>query len=275
LNSKTLGFAADTSGEFIWSGDIVTLSNPTNEKLQMVTAMDVYKNCKLAWGDKRLDASGIYAQDINPSGQLGQPVIPVELISFNVDQSNGIVLLNWITASETNNRGFEIQKKSEDRSQQSEWEKIGFVVGFGTTTEPKLYSFIDDLSLTPNLTHTLYYRLKQIDFDGSFNFSDEVSIEINLLREFSLGQNYPNPFNPSTKISWQTQVGSWQTLKIYDLLGNEVATLVDEYKPAGKYEVEFNVNGHSGEVRNLTSGIYYYQFQAGEFTDTKKMILLK
>jgi hypothetical protein len=88
-----------------------------------------------------------------------------------------------------------------------------------------------------------------------------------------LNQNYPNPFNPSTKISWQSPVGSWQTLKIFDVLGNEVATLVDEYKPAGTYEVEFN--SHSGSVRNLPSGIYFYQLKTENFIETKKMILIK
>ena len=86
--------------------------------------------------------------------------------------------------------------------------------------------------------------------------------------EFVLNQNYPNPFNPSTKISWQSPVSSMQTLKVYDVLGNEVAALVDEYKPAGKYEVEFNAS-------SLASGIYFYRIQAGSFVDTKKMILLK
>ena len=85
---------------------------------------------------------------------------------------------------------------------------------------------------------------------------------------YILNDNYPNPFNPSTTISWQSPVGSWQTLKVYDVLGNEVATLVDEYKPAGKYEVEFNAT-------ELTSGVYFYQLKAGEFIQTKKMVLIK
>ena len=99
-------------------------------------------------------------------------------------------------------------------------------------------------------------------------YDDDISLE-----EFELFQNYPNPFNPSTKISWQAPAGSWQTLKVYDVLGNEVATLVDEYKNAGKYEVEFD--GHSDEYQNLSSGVYFYQIRAGDFVQTKKMILLK
>jgi hypothetical protein len=107
-------------------------------------------------------------------------------------------------------------------------------------------------------------------------FASEVSnVNEQILspNEFTLFQNYPNPFNPSTDISWQSPVGSWQTLKIYDVLGNEVATLVDGYKPAGSYEVEFN--SHSGKGRNLTSGVYIYQLRAENYVETKKMILLK
>ena len=96
-----------------------------------------------------------------------------------------------------------------------------------------------------------------------------------VINDYNLYQNYPNPFNPSTIISWQSPIGSWQTLKVYDMLGNEIATLVDEYKPAGKYELEFNAASHSGEVRNLSSGIYFYRLNAGSFNETKKMILLR
>jgi hypothetical protein len=93
-----------------------------------------------------------------------------------------------------------------------------------------------------------------------------------LLDNYLLSQNYPNPFNPSTRISWQSPVGSWQTLRIYDVLGNEVVTLVDEYKPAGSYEVEFNT---STIKHHPSSGVYFYQLQASNFIQTKKMILIK
>ena len=92
---------------------------------------------------------------------------------------------------------------------------------------------------------------------------------------FTLEQNYPNPFNPSTKISWQSPVGSWQTLKVYDVLGNEVATLVNEFKQAGSYEVEFSALGGSVVSRQLASGVYFYRLQAGDFVETKKFVLLK
>jgi hypothetical protein len=90
--------------------------------------------------------------------------------------------------------------------------------------------------------------------------------------KFSLEQNYPNPFNPSTKIDWQTPVSGWQTLKIYDVLGNEVATLVNEFREAGVYQVEFNP---ASSIKNPASSIYFYRLQAGSFSETKKMILMK
>ncbi len=196
--------------------------------------------------------------------------IPVELTSFTANVIDNLVHLKWTTATELNNQGFEVQRqKSEVRNQASEWEKIGFVPGYGTTTEPRSYSFVDDLTL--DLTHTLRYRLKQIDFNGKYEYSNELLVDITTPIEFALNQNYPNPFNPSTKISWQSPVSSWQTLKIYDILGNEVATLVDEFREAGRYEFEISV----GQTLSLSSGIYFYKIQAGDFIQTKKMILLK
>ena len=119
-------------------------------------------------------------------------------------------------------------------------------------------------------SNVCYQALKWFRIDIVTNVNEQQGI---VPGEFSLVQNYPNPFNPSTKISWQTPAGSWQTLKIYDVLGNEVATLVDEYKPSGRYEVEFD--GHSGEGQNLSSGVYFYQLKAGSFIQTRKMILIK
>jgi hypothetical protein len=201
--------------------------------------------------------------------------LPVDLISFTSEVINKNVNLNWTTATETNNQGFEILRSD----QNNEWKKIGFVEGHGTTTESQFYSFIDE-SLQPG---KYQYKLKQIDFDGSFEYSKVVEVTIEGPTEFSLSQNYPNPFNPITKIKYivppvtlrQAQSDILITLKIYDVLGNEVATLVNEEKPAGEYEVEFNAYRHSGKVRNLPSGIYFYQLKAVNFVETKKMVLMK
>jgi hypothetical protein len=128
----------------------------------------------------------------------------------------------------------------------------------------------DNLNSVTELKNTAQY-LRDFYYTGTITSLENNEMEI--VRDFKLDQNYPNPFNPSTKISWQSPVGSWQTLKIYDVLGNEVASLVDEYKTAGTYEVEFN--SHSGKGRNLTSGVYFYQLKTEGFIETKKMLLMK
>jgi len=151
------------------------------------------------------------------------------------------------------------------------WWAVGFANGYGTTTEPKSYLFTDE-SFIPG---SYEYRLKQIDFDGSFTYSDIIEVEVAVPNIFSLEQNYPNPFNPSTTIRYEIPEQSFVTIKVYDILGNEITTLVNEEKAAGNYEVEFNTSSHSGNVRNLTSGIYFYRLQAGSFIETKKMILMK
>jgi alpha-amylase len=204
----------------------------------------------------------------------GQPAVPVELISFTGEVEKNNVLLNWKTATEVNNYGFEIEKKSLTQTLSEgegfkEWERIGFLNGSGNSNSPKYYSFRDN-----NLTNGKYtYRLKQIDTDGKFEYSNSLFFEItNYPADFVLSQNYPNPFNPSTKISWQSPVSGKQVLKIFDVLGNEVVTLVNEYKPAGSYEIEFQSSVSS---RQLASGIYYYQLKVGEFIQTRKMILIR
>ena len=188
--------------------------------------------------------------------------VPVELTSFTAAFSENEVNLNWTTASELNNLGFEVERKIENE----EWRTIGFIKGKGTTTETNDYSFVDDLFDINN--STLYYRLKQIDFDGSFEYSKVVEVEINLLSEFSLSQNYPNPFNPTTKIGFSIPQKSNVTLKVFDVLGNEVRTLNDEVMESGYHQVEF-------DAKDLTSGIYFYKLQTGTLVEIKKMILLK
>src|SRR5574338_130143 len=271
-NDKVEGFACDAAGNFLWPGNFTILSNPTSDKLQLVSTVDVYKNCKLAWGDDRLDGAGIYGQDINPDGQLCNSIVPVELTSFTANGSNNNVTLNWVTATELNNSGFNIERSViSNEVKNLNWQTIGFVNGNGTTSESHTSSFSDN-----NLSTGKYiYRLKQIDFDGRFTYSNEVEVELGVPQSFSLEQTYPNPFNPSTKIKYTIPnvalsgvEGSRVVLKVYDLLGNLVSTLVNEEKPAGNYEINFNAS-------SLTSGIYFYTIQAGSFTDTKKMTLLK
>jgi photosystem II stability/assembly factor-like uncharacterized protein len=188
--------------------------------------------------------------------------IPVELISFTATTIANELILDWSTATETNNSGFEILRFTQNDD--DEWYKIGFVPGHGTTTETQHYSFRDN-DVNPG---KYQYKLKQINYDGTFEYSQIVEVEIPFVNEFSLSQNYPNPFNPSTVISYQLPIIGFVTLKVYDILGREVATLVNEEKPAGEYEVEF----YGSE---LTSGIYFYQLKAGQYSETRKMVLMK
>jgi photosystem II stability/assembly factor-like uncharacterized protein len=220
-----------------------------------------------------IDPSGfIYTGLGGTPGKIWRTVessIPVELISLNANyiESGNEIELTWTTATETNNSGFEILRITQN--DKDEWEKIGFVPGHGTTTETQHYTFTDN-DFNPG---KYQYKLKQIDYDGSFEYSQIIEVEIPYVNEFSLSQNYPNPFNPSTKIKFEIpgQVrndNTLVTLKVYDILGREVSTLVNEEKPAGEYEVEFDGS-------SLPSGIYFYQLKAGEYVETKKMVLLK
>jgi hypothetical protein len=190
--------------------------------------------------------------------------IPVELTSFTGTTSNGKVTLDWITATELNNSGFEIEKRKTINERSEEWQSIGFVNGNGTSTEIHSYSFTD---LNP-FVGSSYYRLKQIDFDGTFEYSNILEVTFGTVSEFALDQNYPNPFNPSTKINYSIKEKSNVELKIFDLLGGEVATLVNEEKSPGNYEVFFDAS-------KLSSGVYLYTIKAGSFVQTRKMLLMK
>jgi photosystem II stability/assembly factor-like uncharacterized protein len=189
--------------------------------------------------------------------------VPVELTSFTAATSMGKVTLNWRTATELNNRGFEIQRKVDDNS----WVVIAFKNGNGTTTSPNNYSYSDNISgLNAN---KLSYRLKQLDFNGQAQYSPVVLVDNIVPVSYSVSQNYPNPFNPSTVIKYQLPENSFVNLKVYNSLGQEVSTLVNGMVNAGTYEVQFNAS-------KLTSGVYYYVIKAGEnFVQTKKMMLVK
>ncbi|MBX2974964.1 MAG: T9SS type A sorting domain-containing protein [Ignavibacteriaceae bacterium] len=195
--------------------------------------------------------------------------LPVELTSFNADIVGSKVKLSWQTATEQNNFGFEIERGalSVGGSEVSEWKTIGFVEGNGNSNSPKEYSFSDELSAIGKYS----YRLKQIDTDGSYTFSDVVNIEIDANinpAEFALLQNYPNPFNPVTTINYSIPTGEYVSVKIYNTLGEEIATLFSGYVGAGKHSVLFDAS-------KLSSGLYIYKLSAGSQTQVKKMILAK
>ncbi|MCS6989585.1 MAG: FG-GAP-like repeat-containing protein [Chloroherpetonaceae bacterium] len=191
--------------------------------------------------------------------------LPVELTAFTGEAVREGVRLVWTTASELNNAGFEVQRRIENVGAgiENDWQVLGFVKGKGTTSEAQSYSFVDRTA-----SGKMQYRLKQVDFDGSFEYSPIIEVEAGLPRTFELSQNYPNPFNPTTTIAYQLPVASEVRLKVYDVLGREVATLVSGRQEAGRYQAQFNAS-------RLASGVYFYRLQAGSFAETKKMMLVK
>ena len=182
-------------------------------------------------------------------------VVPVELISFNATIVEGKVRLDWYTATETNNSGFKIQRSTDGAN----YENIFFIGGNGTTTTRNVYSYLDE-SVSSGV---YYYRLKQVDFDGSFEYLNVVAVDLGTPKEFVLEQNYPNPFNPKTVINYQVPVEGLISIKVYDVLGNEIKTLVDEQKSPGIYSVELDAS-------QLTSGIYFYKLTSDDFSSPEK-----
>ncbi len=191
-------------------------------------------------------------------------IVPIELNSFDAEVSDDKVTLKWQTSTEINNFGFEIERRKQD----NDWQTIGFVKGSGTTSELINYAFTDKLYEESQY----HYRLKQIDYNGSFKYYESIEVNFQIINEYFLYQNYPNPFNPGTIIKYSLKDNGRVTIKIYNLLGEEVKTLVDEIKSAGNYEAEFSVTGSAG---NLPSGVYLYRIQAGDFVSSKKMLFLK
>ncbi len=191
--------------------------------------------------------------------------VPVELTSFSANVKNNSVVLSWQTATEVNNRGFEIERSFKAENGRTSWDKIGFVQGNGSSTNMNQYSFTDNNLVKPG---QYYYRLKQIDFDGRYSYSPEAEADVSKPTVYFLSQNYPNPFNPSTTIEFSIPERSHVSLKVYDVLGNEVATLVNGWMESTNHQVTFDGS-------RLASGIYYYTLTTGNFTSTKKLILLK
>ena len=192
--------------------------------------------------------------------KLDGVVLPVELTSFTAVSQNQQVTLNWSTATEINNNGFEVQRSIAN----SEFITVGFVRGNGTTTNQSEYTYVDKNISAGNYS----YRLKQIDFNGIFEYSDAIEVEVLNLDSYVLNQNYPNPFNPSTKIEYILKERTNVKVTIMNTLGEEIAVLANEIQEQGFHELEFS-------AVNLPSGIYFYSLQAGNFTETKKMMLMK
>jgi hypothetical protein len=193
---------------------------------------------------------------------LGEP-LPVELSTFTAVQIGSKVLLKWTTETEINNFGFDVERCALSAECQA-WEKIGFVNGNGNSNSPKEYSFTDN----PATGNKYYYRLKQIDSDGQTEYSNVISIDLNIPNQYALYQNYPNPFNPTTSITYNLPADGPVSLKVFDVLGSEVATLVNDNQKSGVHTIPFNGKG-------LSSGIYICKITADNFNSSIKMILMK
>jgi hypothetical protein len=193
-------------------------------------------------------------------------IIPVELISFTAENVIDEVILKWQTATETNNMGFEIErsKVKSEMTNENDWDNVGFVDGNGTTTEITRYSFRDKIE-KPG---TYKYRLMQIDFDGTFNYSPEIEVDINGPTDFSLFQNYPNPFNPSTNIKFALPEKANLIIAVYNSLGEKVANVFNSEIEEGYHQIEFDAS-------SLPSGVYFYRFESEQFVSVKKMLLIK
>lgn len=216
------------------------------------------------------DFDGQLRDDILPyRGADEATTIPVELVSFTSHLKGNNVELNWTTATETNNYGFEILRKES----KSDWQNIAFIKGAGNSVNFNSYSYSDK-----NLQSGSYlYRLKQIDYSGSYKYYDlPEEIKIGIPEKFELSQNFPNPFNPGTTISWKSPIDSWQKITLFDALGREIETIVDGFYEAGNHSTLYIINP------TLPSGVYFYQLRVIDsstgnivYKDTKKMILLK
>ena len=227
-----LGFAANT--QYV-------------EVLMNIFDPDGYTGSEPAWGAVGAYYKSWWGSEWGPTMRkinLSATVLPVELTSLSAKSTTSGVDLSWTTATEINNRGFEIQRSSDNTN----FNTIGFVKGNGTTTEKQSYSYFDEITAVGKY----YYRLKQLDFDGGFEYTDAVAVEVYGPASFSLAQNYPNPFNPSTTLQFSLPENSNVVVKVYDMLGKEVTTAVNGDFVAGTHKINFNAT-------NMASGNYIYQ----------------
>jgi len=255
-------FLAGTDSAKMWINPAISSSEPLANVVFGVGSEPPYLN---AFALRQASTSGA-AQTPDAEidgiivGNAWSQVVPVELTSFTAVANEDDVILNWSTATELNNFGFEVQRSVAG----NEFATVGFVNGHGTTTEAKDYRFVD-----ANLTAGNYtYRLKQVDFNGTFAYSDEVNAEVTSPAQFELAQNYPNPFNPATTIRFALSESGNIKLTVYNLVGEQVAVLIDGFKEKGVHTINFNAS-------ELNSGVYVYKIETNGFVQSRKMIFLK
>ncbi len=256
------------------TGAPLSTATPDGERLCTVTfpILNAAQPPNVHWDSLNSAIASSNAQSIEQTfvGFDSDP-LPIQLVSFSASViGSNQVRLDWSTLTETNNYGFEVQKAP---GTANDFQTIlnSFVPGHGTTIVPHSYGF-SDVTVIPGI---FFYRLKQMDLDGSVNFTDPIQVNVltsvggeEVPKAFGLDQNYPDPFNPSTLIQFAVPKESRVKLEVYNLLGQQVVTLVDESRPAGYYSVRFNAEA-------IPSGVYFYRFQAGETSFLKKMMLVK
>ncbi|KAB2852408.1 MAG: T9SS type A sorting domain-containing protein, partial [Ignavibacterium sp.] len=262
-NNKALQFSAEPE----WLTNDVsggTLFNGNSAKVVLT-----FKSEDFPLGNYSMDLNIASNDPVNPlvtvPVTMQITIIPVELTGFTAISDRNNVNISWSTATETNNSGFQVERQ---RKGSGEWTNVSFVSGKGTITEVTNYSFIDKGLAVGSYS----YRLKQIDLDGTFEYSPVIEVDVSTPDHYTLYQNYPNPFNPVTTIEYSLPEKADVTISIYNTLGELVTTLVNGTMEAGYQKASFNASA-------FTSGTYIYQMKAvGEgktFTDTKKMVLIK
>jgi hypothetical protein len=241
-----------------WTGSSVNTANQNIQLKSEISSGDLD-----GWTDPSLRFETVSA---TPStvftgfGECNNAALPVELTTFSAVTMEFGAKLTWNTATEQNNLGFEVQRSVNGNA----FSKIAFVDGHGTTNAPQSYSYVD-----ASASAKASYRLKQIDRDGKFTYSQTVEVNnAGTVSSYTLGQNYPNPFNPATTISYALPVAGQVSMKVYDMLGKEVATLVNGMRPAGENTASFDAS-------KIPSGMYFYTLRSVGFSATKKMLLVK
>lgn len=263
-DTSTTAYCSETGG---WSINLAAFDKPgESDKTWSVGDTLIMIFTKVSTGERNLFSYVTKDPNIegNPQFTATAAALPVEMVSFAAsarDQGWGYeVALNWKTASESNNFGFEVHRSQDGIC----FEKIGFLSGAGSTTASQSYTFYDKNVSTGRY----YYRLKQIDQDGQAKTTDALEVTLAAPERYELSQNFPNPFNPRTEILFKVKEEGNVQLVVYDLLGRQVATLVNETLAAGIHKVTF-------DGRSLPSGMYLYMMKSGNYHQVKKMALIK
>lgn len=273
IDGTKVGDFSDAGGNIEQNGNTVTIAyiyfnnEPTiGDTPEIVCQLDFSivndaQSSNLIWTKSEVSAE--FGDTLYTVGnwQNSDEPLPVELMEFDITNQEEGFQINWATATEVNNYGFDVERKDLEKDS---WVNIGFVEGAGNSNSPKNYSYFDNY---PEGGTEFLYRLKQLDYDGTFQYSDTLSAKIEFLDDF-VSQNFPNPFNPSTTIKYSLKTDSKVKLDVFNVLGEKVVTLVDSKQKAGFHKVNFN-------AAQYASGYYIYRFRIDDKTFVKKMLLLK